>query len=190
MFSLQKPAESEIAQFINQQRDLDFSYPQVGATQQAPPPGYVFNQVRTELGTGAAAFTAARVALLQWRQFHTGWTTLYPSHAPIEPGQTVAVLARTAPLWSLNSCRIVYAIDEQGPVTRFGFGYGTLPGHAEAGEERFLIEWHRDSDAVFYDVLAFFRPNHILTRLGWFYGLRLVNRFRRDSAQAMKDAVR
>ena len=36
-------------------------------------------------------------------------------------------------LWWLNACRIVYVVDEAGPVTRFGFAYGTLPGHAGSG---------------------------------------------------------
>ena len=49
-------------------------------------------------------------------------------------------------LWWLNACRIVYVVDEAGPVTKFGFAYGTLPGHAGTGEERFLVEWDRASD--------------------------------------------
>ena len=38
--------------------------------------------------------------------------------------------------------------------SRFGFAYGTLPGHGGSGEERFLIERDRD-DGVWYDILAF-----------------------------------
>ena len=49
-------------------------------------------------------------------------------------------------------------MDESGPVRRFGFAYGTLPGHAESGEERFLIEWDQDEDGVWFDILAFSRP--------------------------------
>jgi uncharacterized protein (UPF0548 family) len=55
----------------------------------------------------------------------------------IEPGQTVAVLTRVCGLWSLNACRIVYVIQED---RRFGYAYGTLPEHAESGEERFLVD--------------------------------------------------
>ena len=43
----------------------------------------------------------------------------------------------------MNAGRVVYLVDEDGPVPRFGFAYGTLPGHAESGEERFLVEWDR-----------------------------------------------
>lgn len=55
----------------------------------------------------------------------------------------VAVLIRLYGWW-LNTSRIVYVIDDEegdaGAVRRFGFAYGTLPAHAEAGEERFCVE--------------------------------------------------
>jgi uncharacterized protein DUF1990 len=38
-------------------------------------------------------------------------------------------------------CRVAYVIRE--PLLR-GFAYGTLPGHPEAGEERFALEQHGD----------------------------------------------
>ncbi len=91
--------------------------------------------------------------------------------------------------WWLNSCRIIYTMDESGPITKFGFAYGTLPGHVESGEERFLIEWDRDTDKVCYDILAFSRPNHFLTRLGYPLVRRSQKRFGRDSAAAMFRAV-
>jgi uncharacterized protein (UPF0548 family) len=46
-------------------------------------------------------------------------------------------------------------VDEDGPVSRYGFAYGTLADHGESGEERFTVEWNRSSDKVFYDILAF-----------------------------------
>jgi uncharacterized protein (UPF0548 family) len=80
-------------------------------------------------------------------------------------------------------------VDEAGPVARFGFAYGTLPGHAESGEERFLVEWDRTGDAVRYDVLAFSRPRHPLARLGYPLTRRAQRRFARDSAAAMLRAA-
>jgi len=102
----------------------------------------------------------------------------------------VAVLARVFGVWSLNACRIVDVINEVGPTTRFGFAYGTLPGHAESGEERFQIEWNREDDSVWYDIRAFSRPNHWLTRLGYPIVRRIQQRFARDSAAAMQAAIR
>jgi alpha-ketoglutarate-dependent taurine dioxygenase len=49
------------------------------------------------------------------------------------------------------------------PVRRFAFAYGTLAEHAESGEERFQVEW-REDDSVWYDILAFSRPNQLFSR--------------------------
>jgi uncharacterized protein (UPF0548 family) len=101
----------------------------------------------------------------------------------------VAVIARLFGLWWLNACRIVYVVDEEEPVKRYGFAYGTLPEHAESGEERFTVEWHEADDAVWYDIVAFSRPQQLLTRLGYPCARRLQKRFARDSVAAMRRAV-
>jgi uncharacterized protein (UPF0548 family) len=88
---------------------------------------------------------------------------------------------------------VVYAVDEvvggRDAVHRVAFAYGTLPGHAAAGEERFAVEWHRADDAVWYDLSAFSRPRHPLMRLGRPLARRQQRRFGRDSARAMAAAV-
>ena len=66
-----------------------------------------------------------------------------------------------------------------------GFADGTLPGHVETGEERFLIEWDRGENCVCYDILAFSRPRHPLVRLGYPFARLMQKRFARDSAKAM-----
>jgi hypothetical protein len=50
----------------------------------------------------------------------------------------------------LNAARIVYVVDEDGPICRYGFAYGTLAEHAESGEERFTVQWDRSEDNVWY----------------------------------------
>jgi uncharacterized protein (UPF0548 family) len=101
----------------------------------------------------------------------------------------VAVVARVLGVWWVNACRVVYVVDQDGPVARSGFAYGTLPGHAESAEERFLAEWDRADDSVWYDILAFSRPRHPLARLGYPLTRRTQRRFARDSAAAMLRAV-
>ncbi|MEZ6141666.1 MAG: DUF1990 family protein [Zavarzinella sp.] len=64
-----------------------------------------------------------------------------------------------------------------------------LPKLLECGEDRFLIEWDSDTDKVRYDILAFSRPNHILTRLGYPLVRRSQKRFGRDSAATLCRAV-
>lgn len=97
----------------------------------------------------------------------------------------MAMLARSFGIWWLNACRIISVVNEDGPVKRFGFAYGTLPDHVESGEERFLVEWDRADNCVWYDILAFSRPRHILAWLGNPWLRHLQKRFRQQSAEAM-----
>jgi len=189
MLSLKKPSAETLRQLVKEQANLPFSYSAVGATAQTPPAGYVVDRTRIKLGVGRSVFHSAKVALQRWQQFRLGWVEAWSPETPLEPGQVVAIMGWAVGLWWLNSCRIVYTVDESGPITKFGFAYGTLPGHVESGEERFLIEWDRDTDMVWYDILAFSRPNHFLTRLGYRLVRRSQKRFGRDSAAAMFRAV-
>jgi uncharacterized protein (UPF0548 family) len=63
-----------------------------------------------------------------------------------------------------------------------------LPGHVERGEERFLVE-QTDDNSVWYDIVAFSRPRHLLTKIGYLLVRRLQRRFGRQSAVAMVRAV-
>jgi uncharacterized protein (UPF0548 family) len=189
MLLLRRPSSATIRDFLAAQGELDVTYAAVGATAGRPPAGFVVDHTRAQLGFGAEDFQAARASLLEWRQFRLGWLELFPADAPIQAGTVVAVLARSLGGWWLNACRIVYEVDDAGPPTRFGFAYGTLPDHAERGEERFLVEWDRETGAVWFDILAFSRPRHPLARIGYPWTRRVQKRFARDSATAMRRAV-
>jgi uncharacterized protein (UPF0548 family) len=146
-------------------------------------------------------------------------TTPDPFALPQRPGDIVAVLyrAQLLGLWMLFPARVVYAVDDAGlangvckhpdgaddsnrvsPIGRltpparlcYGFAYGTLPDHPERGEERFLVEWNRADDSVWYELLAVSRPGHWLARLGYPYARYEQARFRRLSGQAMQESVR
>jgi len=75
-------------------------------------------------------------------------------------------------------------------MERFGFAYGTLAEHAESGEERFTVEWNRDDDSVWYDILAFSRPRQMLARVGYPVSRSLQRKFAKDSKLAMLQSVR
>jgi uncharacterized protein (UPF0548 family) len=186
--SILKPSPEEVAAFLARQAGQPFSYAEVGASKESAPAGYVVDHRRVLLGRGRNAFDAARAALERWQMFHIGWVQCYPPEAPV-PGAVVGVLAHAYGLWWLNACRIVYRIDEESPVRRAGFAYGTLPAHAERGEERFTVEHHADG-TVWYDLFAFSRPGSWLVRLGRPLGRRLQKRFGRYSCTAMVRAVR
>ena len=151
--------------------------------------GYAVDHTRIKLGEGEEVFTKAKAALGRWEHFRLGWVEVWSPETPIQTGEVVAVIARNLGLWWLNACRIVYVVDEEEPIRRYGFAYGTLPDHAETGEERFLVEWDRASGEVWYDILAFSRPHRLLTRLGYPYVRRVQKRFAKESAAAMLKAV-
>ena len=190
MFRLRKPTEQRIRQVIESQSRLEFTYSSVGATKDGQhPDGFVIDQNRIRLGSGLATFDAAKVALRNWQHYRFDWLELHrPEDAPAQ-NQNVGTLARAFGLWVLNACRIVYVVEEEQPVRRFAFAYGTLPEHAECGEERFQVEWNSKDDSVWYDIFAFSRPNQILARLGYPYVRHKQKQFARESMQAMKSAL-
>ena len=189
MISFRKPSAETVRKFLDQQAAGDFTYAPVGATAGARPSGYRLNQTRVKLGSGPRVFERARAALGRWEQFRIGWAEVQPDDQPIVPGAVVAIIAYRLGIWWLNACRVVYVVDEAGPVERSGFAYGTLPDHAGSGEERFLIEWDRETDEVWYDILAYSRPHLFLARVGYPYVRYSQRLFGRRSAAAMLRAV-
>ena len=189
MFLIRKPSNEQNRETIEAQTSLDFTYPMVGATRNAEAPsGFVVDHNRIQLGEGEEVFEIAKRALADWQHYRFSWLELHRPESPLEAGQTVATVARALGLWVLNVCRIVYFVGEDQPLRRSGFAYGTLPEHAECGEERFQVEWHAD-DSVWYDIFAFSRPHQLLARIGKPYVRLKQRQFARDSLAAMKDAV-
>jgi uncharacterized protein (UPF0548 family) len=190
MLLLREPSDSKIRDFLEGQRSLPFSYPEVGASRDGAPPGYPVNQHRGRLGEGLEAYALAVRAIRHWKMYGTGWTMLCWPHAPISEGTVIGVLGRHLGFRSLNACRIVYTTEEEGPsLKRYGFAVGTLPGHVERGEERFTVEWHAADDSVYYDLFAFSLPVHPLARAAPPLARMIQRRFARDSLQSMKAAV-
>ncbi|MGI9429279.1 MAG: DUF1990 family protein [Bythopirellula sp.] len=188
MSLVRKPTAAEIKKFLDRQRVEDFSYSDVGDTQTGPPVSFDVDRNRILLGRGAADFDAACEALRQWQMFPRGWTELVPANAEQREGVTLAMLARCFGKWWLNACRIVYVVDDRHPHRRIGFAYGTLPGHVECGEERFLIEWD-DEDQVWYEIYSFSRPRHWLVKLCYPLARRLQKRFVKQSLAQMQMIV-
>lgn len=186
VFYFRQPTDAVVQRVLRTQSQLGYTYAATGATADVPPADYVADHTRVHLGTGTEVFKRGKWGLEAWRQFDLGWLKAVPDDTTIRAGAVVAVVARTFGTWSINAARIVYVVDEP---RRFGFAYGTLPGHVEQGEERFLIE-QTDDDAVWYDILAFSRPRHILTKIGYPFVRRLQKRFGRESAAAMARVVR
>jgi uncharacterized protein (UPF0548 family) len=189
LFLFAKPSDEQIRNIITAQRNAPFSYPDVGATGGTLPARFRVDHNRVRLGAGEATFKRAVVAMKRWEMFNLGWVQLCWPDASIAVGTTVAMLASLFGLWSLNACRVVYTVDEDRPMRRYGFAYGTLPEHVACGEERFQVEWNRADDSVWYDIIAFSQPNQVLARLGYPAMRISQKRFARDSKRALVRAM-
>lgn len=185
--SIARPTAERVQRFLDEQRALPFSYAEVGATLATPPSGFELDHNRAHIGHGRECFECACRALRSWRMFDLGWVDVADHAAPIETGTCVAILARVLGVWSLNACRIVRVVESRTiDVERFGFCYGTLPGHVECGEERFTIELDPRTGDVTYDILAFSKPRPWWARAAKPCLRRLQRRFARDSISVMR----
>jgi uncharacterized protein (UPF0548 family) len=173
---------------------LPLSYPEVGAsaqldslaTRESLAAHYDVDRHEFTLGRGRSSFDRARSALLAWRQFDIPWLEF---HAPdqVASNQVVATLVSVAGLWFLNPCRVVYADSPSDPEL-VAYAYGTLPGHAECGEERFELSFDPVSQEVRYRISAFSRPALVLSKLGYPVARRIQKRFAQASAHALARA--
>lgn len=78
------------------------------------------------------------------------------------PGAVVVLGMGVGPARLSAPCRVVDVVQE--PCRR-GFAYGTLLGHPEQGEERFVVEHEADGTVVLH-ICAFSRPATWWARLG------------------------
>lgn len=187
---LHKPTDAEIRDFIESQSELPLSYMKIGATRsQQMPAGYAINRYKGRLGTGEDVFKRAVAAMRSWAMYRLGWTKLYWPDTPIRDGEVVAILARHFGFWSLNACRIIYTFEDEGnPEQRFGFAFGTLPGHVEEGEEQFSVEL--EDETVWYKLFAFARPKALMAKMAHPLVRSTQRRFAVNSFEAMKRAIK
>lgn len=189
MLSLRKPNKALIDCWLEAQQGLDLNYPEICATREVLPSNYTIDRYSVALGHGHATYQRAVAAIRGLRMWEVAWIQLCWPTTAIETGAVLATLTRQLEVWFLNACRIVYLVDEEQPLRRFGFAYGTLAGHIEQGEERFTVEWRAADDTVWYEILAFSRPAHWLVTLGYPYTRWVQRRFGADSLRAMLKAV-
>jgi uncharacterized protein (UPF0548 family) len=115
------------------------------------PPGYHHLRYRRRIGHGTADFHVAAGLLHAWRMHRAAGASVEATGPAVEGAISVVRLAGLrAP------CRVVWSVpvveSDTGGVA--GFGYGTLPGHPERGEEGFLVTLSAAGD-VWFDLAAF-----------------------------------
>jgi uncharacterized protein (UPF0548 family) len=160
---LTRPSDDAVERFVATQRDLDVTYADVGATRDGTKPrGFHVDVFSVDLGHGDTVFARANEGLRQWAAHRGAGVSITPADARLVVGQTVGLVVRTGGVYMRAACRVVWTVDESD---RFGFGYGTLPGHPECGEEAFVANRHAD-DRITFDITAVSKPRHPLVRLG------------------------
>ena len=93
MFTLGKPSDKEIGDFVAAQSGLDFSYAEVGETKNyAAPAGYPINHLRRAIGTGERTYAKAVEALGSWQMYANGWTEIHLLDMPVRPSEIGDVL--------------------------------------------------------------------------------------------------
>lgn len=137
------------------------------------PSGWHLLRVERTIGNGSAVFEEAKAAIADWAGHRRAGAIVHPEGQPLVVGNDVAVALRVFPLWVTVACRIVEVIDRPD---RFGFAYGTLAHHPEAGEERFEVIRNPATDVVRLQIVAVSKPASLLAKLGGPIG-RLIQRF-------------
>jgi uncharacterized protein (UPF0548 family) len=135
---------------LNDLAALPLTYSHVGATATTLPAGYHHVQKSAVIGQGRRRFEDAAAAGMRWGMLRGAGIKVAATTETAAVGSEVIV--HLGPVQA--PCRVVYVVDEPD---RRGFAYGTLPGHAESGEELFLVRYDPATDNVFADVTAFSR---------------------------------
>lgn len=179
MFRLRKPSPDRLRELLALWHDEPLSYkPPLGD-------GFIADEHAVRLGSGEVAYQSACEALDAWMMFPE-WAEVSRSEAKgQQAGQIVAMVTRICGLWWVNPCRILRRSDS---VNTHGFVYGTLPEHAECGEEQFVIE-KRPDGSVWYVIRAFSHPRHWMAWLAFPLARWWQCRFVRDSQICMKEAT-
>ena len=151
-------------------RAAPFTYPAQGATRgEADSPRFFMPlEAAKTIGAGEARFHRAVAAVLTWQAQLGSGIGVHASSSFIAEGEVVD--QRVGPISA--PCRVVYVVDEPN---RKGFAYGTLPGHPERGEERFVVSWDQQTDEVRVEVSSISLPAGL-----WLLALpvlRIVQRF-------------
>jgi hypothetical protein len=124
------------------------------------------------------------------RHLALGWANVEPD-TPVKAGTRFCICYKELIPWVMLPLQIAYVTDGNGGNSSghgkgcvFAYGSGTLQGHLLAGEERFSVQLDED-DQVWYEVMSFSKPAHILSSLCYPYVQLRQKHFAHQSGQAL-----
>lgn len=163
----------------------DLTYGEVGATRHGElPAGYHHLRHRTYLGRGVLA--VAHEALFGWRVHEAAGVRVRASAPRAALGVTLTCELGLGPVQVAAPCRVVWT---EVDGDRVGFGYGTLPGHPERGEEAFVLT-RTAQDEVWFTVTAFSTPARWYARAAGPVATGLQRWYARRYGRAMRRLCR
>jgi uncharacterized protein (UPF0548 family) len=149
------------------------------------PAGFRHQHADIVLGAGRETFERAVEGLQTWKAHRLPGMSVFPHDQAIVVGATVILTLGTSLVSVLVPCRVVAVVDEPG---RWGFAYGTLPGHPEQGEEAFTVSIS-PNETVRFEIEAFSRPGSLLVRLSGAVGRGVQERAAGGYLRALKRFV-
>ena len=140
------------------------------------PEGYrlVLRRESLDVPDPAAGYLRLANGILNWDLHRKAGLWVVPGTPRAAPGVEMASGIGVGPLRYYAPCRVLWAeepaVDDDGipvPGQRAGFGYGTLRGHPERGEEGFYAELDGDGKLIFR-IAAYSRPANRVMAAGDF----------------------
>ena len=164
MICFRRPSDNLLRQVLEDQSGRPCSYVSVGAT---ATPDQMPRATTTTVSKPISVPTTATASSGPAGRCSSGYPDrgagirVFPGHPVVADQPFVLVLPLPVTGWAVAPGRVVYLLDEPD---RFGFAYGTLPGHPERGEEAFVVV--RANGRIGFQVIAFSRPRDWRARLG------------------------
>jgi uncharacterized protein (UPF0548 family) len=147
---------------FNSLTHLEPNYPEVGTSiQGTSPSGFRIHHYEIELLAREDVFTRAVAGLQSWQAHRIPRISIYPRSPAVRLGESLILEIGPRAIAMAAPCRIVHVIEEPN---RYGFAYGTLPGHPECGEESFVVS-RLTTGRVVFEVSGFSRPGNSIVRL-------------------------
>ena len=136
------------------------TYTEVGATAGPLPAGYHHVQKSAAIGRGRRRFEEAAEKGMRWGMLRGAGLRVEATSEVAAVGSEVIV--HLGPVRA--PCRVVYVVDEPD---RRGFAYGTLPGHAESGEELFVVRYDPATEEVCAEVDGVLEARDMVEQAGF-----------------------
>jgi uncharacterized protein (UPF0548 family) len=141
-------------------RTAALTYDRASVRGPGTPPG--FRRIEGSRQLQRRDFDGAAQDLLAWRMHETAGLRVHASDPTVRTDSVVVLRLGVGPVSMRIPCRVLEVIDEP---RRRGFVYGTLPGHPESGEERFVLD-HEPDGTLRFTVTACSRHATLLARAG------------------------